>query len=967
MSNEKGKKLITIKNKVAKTSSKVKKKVEEKPKKKKKRGKILNTILILIMLFGIAVMGVTLAFCAYIVISAPAFNTDLLYNKEATILYDKDGNEIDRIGREQRELKTYDELPEVLIDAIIATEDSRFFQHNGFDIVRFTKAGFGQIAGQSGAGGASTLTMQLVKNTFTSTEAHGIEGIIRKFTDIYMAVFKLEKNYTKEEIMEMYVNKPFMGSNTYGVEQACQVYFGKSVTDITLTEAALIAGIFNAPSSYNPFYSIELATQRRNTVLNLMVRHGYITKEQAQDAKDIPVESLLNKKENDTELNKYQSYIDVVVNEVKRVTGNNPYDVPMLIYTTLDPSIQDTLNKLNAGELGYKWVNDRIQIGLAITNVKDGSITAIDGGRNQTTQRAFNRALSKNYQPGSTIKPIIDYGPYIEYNNGSPGTIFYDIPYRFSNGTIITNSDNGYKGAMTMRQALVQSRNIPALQAFQAVDKNKIAEFVNNCGIDYYKYDSKGNVTDENLYESYAIGGGMEVSPLDMAAAYGTFARGGTYIEPYSFTKIIYEETDEVYERKPEKKQAMSPETAYLINDMLVTATENGVGGNISVPGTQVASKTGTSTYDYRALKANNVPDRASMDNWVLTYSPDYVISFRYGYDKLTHDDWTDAIAAAIQRKKISAVLANKIYKKNSRFTRPSGVVSSKYEKESIPTELPSSYTPADLIGTELFKKGSEPSVISNRFEQLSNPSNVSASESGGSVTITWNPASRPEAADTEYLKNYFINAYGKDHYKTFYDRRINYNNSAIGNMGYQIYMTNSEGQESDIGFTDGTVYTYNPPVNGSYNFTVRTAYSLYKANQSSGITVNVNVSGGQDANITPEENNDDVDDTTVPTISINNGILVGDTYNVCLNGSSAGGSAQIGDIIDASSNIGNANIRYLIQGDPTPRDGGHRVSFSGDKPTNITVYAAKNGLESPKRKVNVYTCTKCNSNNTCE
>ena len=309
----------------------------------------------------------------------------------------------------------------------------------------------------------------------------------------------------------------------------------------------------------------------------------------------------------------------------------------------------------------------------------------------------------------------------------------------------------------------------------------------------------------------------------------------------------------------------------------------------------------------------------------------------------------------------------NKIYKKNSRFTRPSGVVSSKYEKESIPTELPSSYTPADLIGTELFKKGSEPSVISNRFEQLSNPSNVSASESGGSVTITWNPASRPEAADTEYLKNYFINAYGKDHYKTFYDRRINYNNSAIGNMGYQIYMTNAEGQESDIGFTDGTVYTYNPPVNGSYNFTVRTAYSLYKANQSSGITVNVNVSGGQDANITPEENNDDVDDTTVPTISINNGILVGDTYNVCLNGSSAGGSAQIGDIIDASSNIGNANIRYLIQGDPTPRDGGHRVSFSGDKPTNITVYAAKNGLESPKRKVNVYTCTKCSSNNTCE
>ncbi len=964
MSKENGKKLIAVKKKVAKTNTKVKKKVENKPKRKKRRGKILNIILILIMLLGIGVMGVTLAFCAYIVISAPAFNTDLLYNKEATILYDKDGKEIDRIGREQRELKTYDELPEVLIDAIIATEDSRFFQHNGFDIVRFTKAGFGQIAGQSGAGGASTLTMQLVKNTFTSTEAHGIQGIIRKFTDIYMAVFKLEKNYTKEEILEMYVNKPFMGSNTYGVEQACQVYFGKSVSDISLTEAALIAGIFNAPSSYNPFYSIELSTQRRNTVLNLMVRHGYITKEQAQDAKDIPVESLLSKKEDST-LNKYQSFIDVVVSDVQKVTGNNPYDVPMLIYTTLDPEIQETLNKLNEGELGYKWVNDRIQIGLAITNVKDGSITAIDGGRNQTTQRAFNRALSKNYQPGSTIKPIIDYGPYIEYNNGSPGTIFYDIPYRFSNGTIITNSDNGYKGAMTMRQALVQSRNIPALQAFQAVDKNKVAEFVNNCGIDYFKYDSKGNVTDETLYESYAIGGGMEVSPLDMAAAYGTFARGGTYIEPYSFTKIIYEETDEVYERKIEKRQAMSPETAYLINDMLVTATENGVGGNINVPGTQVASKTGTSTYDYRALKANNVPDRASMDNWVLTYSPDYVISFRYGYDKLTHDDWTDAIAAAIQRKKISAVLANKIYKKNSKFTRPSGVVSSKYEKESIPTELPSSYTPAELIGNELFKKGSEPSVISNRFEQLGNPSNVSASESGGSVTITWSAASTPEAADTEYLKNYFINAYGKDHYKTFYDRRINYNNSAIGNMGYQIYMTDTAGQESDIGFTDGTVYTYNPPVNGSYSFTVRTAYSLYKANQSSGITVNVNVSGGQDATITPESETED--EITEATISIDNGIEdENGKYNVCLN---KGGSSEfIGDIINANSNIGKNHILYAKDGNNPGNGRSFAIDTSSIGNINVTVYATSESLQSSKKNVIVNICNECNtSTNKCK
>ncbi len=943
----------------------------EKPKKKKKKGKILNAILIFIMLMGILVMGAVLAFCAYIVISAPPFNADLLYSKEATILYDKNGNEIDRIGSEQRELKTYDDLPQVLIDAIVATEDARFFQHNGFDIVRFSKAGLGQIAGQSGAGGASTLTMQIVKNNFTSKEARGIKGIIRKFTDIYMAVFKIEKNYTKEEIIEFYVNDPFLGSNTYGVEQACQKYFGKSVNDISLAEASLLAGIFNAPTTLNPFYSIENAEGRRATVLNLMVRHGYITKEQAEEAKSIKIETLLNNKEQDTGLNKYQSFIDVVVKDVQSVTGNDPYNVPMLIYTTLDPEIQDILNKLNDGELGYKWktgrINDNIQIGLAITNVKDGSITAIDGGRNQTVQRAFNRALSTHYQPGSTIKPIMDYGPYIEYNNGSPGTIFYDIPYTFSNGTKITNSDNGYKGAMTMRQALVQSRNIPALQAFQAVDKDKVAEFVHNCGIDYYKYDSQGNAYDKTLYESYAIGGGMEVSPLQMAAAYGTFARGGQYIEPYSFTKIIYEETDEVYNREIKKTQAMSAETAYLITDMLVTATQNGVGGNLNVSGTQIASKTGTSTYDKNILRANGVPDNASMDNWVVTYSPDYVISFRYGYDKLTPTDWTDAIVAAIERKKISAVLGNKIYPKNSKFTRPSGIVSSKYEKETIPTELPSAYTPSDLIGTELFKKGTEPSVISNRFEQLGNPSSVNASESAGSVTISWGAAATPEVADTKYLQDYFINAYGKSYYKRFYDRRISYNESAIGTLGYEVYLNTPEGDQ-DLGFTEGTVFTHTPLLNGTYTYTVKTAYSIYKANQSPGLTVNVNVMGGSSTPENPDNPPDNPDEPVetppeeedeVPTISINNGTFDGVNYNVCTPINHGG---RIMDLIDYSVEPEYSTVEFTVNCSKevcTKYD--KFVTLDATKVgTHRVRLIATNGSKESEAKINVNVSNKC-------
>lgn len=828
-----------------------------KKKKKSKIGVVINVILSLLMLLGIAIMGLIIAFCAYIVISAPEFDTDKLYNKEATIFYDKNGDEILRAGSEQREIKTYDELPEVLIDAIVATEDSRFFQHNGFDVVRFLKASFQQLGGNEDAGGASTLTMQVVKNTFTKNEdgtisSTGIKGIIRKFTDIYMAVFLVERNYTKEEIIEFYVNSQFLGQNTYGVEQACQKYFGKSVKDLTLSEAALIAGIFNSPSKYNPYYEDgTLATQRRETVLNLMVRHGYITEEQAEDANNISVQSLIEEPKS-SELNKYQTFIDAVANEVKEKTGYDPYETPMLVYTTMDPDIQDVFVALNNGDLGYKWKtysymngNDYIQFGGIVTSVEDGSILAINGGRNQTTARSYNRATEMKRQPGSTAKPIFAYGPYIEYNNGSPGTIFYDTKMTYSNGQSLKNSDGTYMGAITMRTALVKSRNIPAVQAFQAVDKDKISSFVQSLGIDYYQYNDDGTVKDYNLYESYAIGGGLNVSPEDMAGAYGAFARGGYYIEPYSFTKVIFQETDDVYETPTTKTQVMSAETAYMITDMLVTATEQGVGGSIKVSGTEIASKTGTSTYDYSAYNYYNVPDSASADNWVITYSPDYVISFWYGVDKLSSESYTDAIAAAIERKKISALLANKIYKKNSKFTKPSGIVTSTYEKETYPAQLPSEYTPSSLIGKDIFKKGTEPSEVSERFSKLSSPTNGGSSVTGTKITLTWTGISTPSAIDTSYLESYFTENYG-DYAEYYLKKRLSYNSSKIGTLGYQVYLKTDDG-ETLLGYTQNTSYDYTATYNGEYTFIIRSAYSIFKSNKSDGMYITASVTDGID------------------------------------------------------------------------------------------------------------------------
>ena len=266
---------------------------------KKKRKKksthqylLLKVLLCIFIVFFVAIVS----FGIYVVLNAPEFDDSLLYTKQSTIILDRNQLQIARLGSENREVIEYRYLPQVLIDAVVATEDSRFFQHNGFDIARFIKAVSGHLEGNSGAGGASTITMQLSKNAFTSTEAHGIEGIVRKFTDIYLSIFKIERAFTKQEIIEYYVNEPFLGSNSYGVEQASQTYFGKPAKQMNLAEASIIAGLFQAPGAYDPYQDAEAAEARRSTVLSLMVRHGYITEEEKQIAESIKVKDLLQKK-----------------------------------------------------------------------------------------------------------------------------------------------------------------------------------------------------------------------------------------------------------------------------------------------------------------------------------------------------------------------------------------------------------------------------------------------------------------------------------------------------------------------------------------------------------------------------------------------------------------------------------------------------------------------------------------------
>lgn len=825
-------KKVNLKENVNKIKKKINKQ-EEIDKKIKKQHHVILINAILVIIIVSLILG--LSFMLYIIASAPEFDTDKLYSEEASILYLKDGTEFARIGPQNRELVSYDELPQVLVDAIVATEDSRFFQHNGFDIARFMKASLGQIAGRN-AGGASTLTMQVVKNTFTSRNARGLSGIIRKFTDIYMAIFKVEKNYTKEEIIEFYVNDPWLGANNaWGVEQACQTYFGKSVKDISLPEAALIAGIFNAPDTLSPFNSIENATERRDTVLNLMYRHGYISEEQLNDAKSISVASLIVENKGNT-LNKYQSFIDTVANEVKKDTGMDPYNGGMKIYTTLDASVQDALIEMNEGKY-YKWKNDYEQVAVAVTSIEDGSVVAISGRRNQTTERASNLATKVFAHPGSTAKPIFDYGPLIEYENASPGTYFFDEPMTYSNGQPLKNSEGSYNGIMTMRTALSTSRNIPAVQAFQQVDNDKIADFAHSLGIDY------GDI----LYESCAVGGFDAVSVLQMAAAYSAFGRGGYYIEPYTYTKIIFSDSNEEIEKKPKKEKVMSESTAYMITSILMTAAQNGAGGNFSISGTDVAAKTGTSTYDGERLKALGI-NEASRDNWNITYSPDYTISLWYGYEELNKDHYTKSLTAAGVRKKLMAGIAKQIYKKNSRFEVPSSVVKVEVEKETVPLQLPSEYTPEDMRMTEVFKAGTEPTETSIRYQKLDVPTNGKAETDNNTITISWDAITTPQAIDQTALQTYFTEYY-KDYAEKYYNRRLTYNNTSIGYLGYQVYLQTSTSLVP-LGFTDKTSYTYQMDGASEYTFVVKSAYSIFKNNMSDGLTIKAVGNGSSDITI---------------------------------------------------------------------------------------------------------------------
>lgn len=861
MMKKRSSKASNIANNIKAKTNDVKRKVikgtnnTSKRKVSKKKKMILNILIICVIAFA-SLMAV---FFAYIIVKAPKFDPNNLKFTQMSELYDTEGNIITKMGNENRTEISYDDLPEVLIDAIIATEDSKFFQHNGFDLARFMKASMYQLVGKNG-GGASTLTMQIAKNNYTSTESKGFEGITRKFTDIYLSIFKIERKYTKKEILEFYVNDSYLGNGAYGVEQASLNYFGKSVSELNLAEASFIAGLFQSPTYYNPYNYPERAEGRRKTVLYLMQRHGYITEEEKEIAENSPITSYIKKTQTSGTYSEYQGYIDTVVEELENEYDLNPYTTPLKIYTAMNKSKQDFVNKVMNGE-AWKWENENAQAGVVMTDSASGEVLAVGAGRNKNSERSYNYATMTNRQIGSTAKPIFDYGPAVEYLGW--GTVNYidDTPTTYSDGTKISNSDGGYKGRLPLYQALGLSRNVTALKTFQQVSKesgnDKILKFASSLGITP-EVDKNGKI-----HEAHSIGsftgstkkGESRNSPMTMAGAYQAFSNGGYYIKPHTIKKFVYKDTDEVVETKSAKTRIMNDSTAYIINYSLNwSATEGLAKSAAGISGVQTAAKTGTSNFDEATRKRYHLSSKAVNDLWVCGYTPKQTITFWYGYDSITKGHSTTSSWST--RDKFYRNLAENLFDKDgSSFARPSSIEEVSVVRNSIPLKK-ALY--GGVVG--YFRKGTGPDETgTEQAEQLPSVSGVTSSISGNTVHLKWNGISAEDMVNLNFDDSY-------------------------GTLGYDIYVKDgSGGSEVYVGTTTSTSYThttsYSNPV-----YVIYTAYSNYKTNRSKGVEHKVSVTSDFDvkiSNSTIEQGKTFVDNK--PIIVLYNSVDVTDGATITL------------------------------------------------------------------------------------
>ena len=547
-------------------------------------------------------------------------------------IYDVHGNLITTVHSTENRLPVpLKDVPKDLQNAFVATEDSRFYSHHGIDPVGILRAVWVNLVHSGVSEGGSTITQQLARNAFLSQD----RTFKRKISEALLAL-KIEQHYTKDEILEMYMNQIYFGQGAYGVQSAAHVYFGKDASQLTLAQAALIAGLPQSPNYYSPFNDLEASKKRQAVVLGQMVKYGYITQEQADEARQADL-GLVAKQEQTHENNNASYFINYVIAQISEKYGDDAiYKDGLKIYTTLDMDAQNAaVAAMQNLPTMYTDQNGLHQPQGAIVamNPHNGYIVAMVGGRGDD---AFNRASQAERQPGSAMKPFV-YLAAIQ-SGKTPGSIVDDSPVDF-NGWRPQNYERNFEGNITYRYALQHSRNVPAVKIADEVGMSKIIDLAKKMGIT--------TLTDEDNNLSTALGGLTHgVSPLEMAEAYGVLANGGVKVQPTAIIKIVDRNGQVVEENSIQEKRVVEEKDAAIITDMLESVINGGTGGNAAI-GRPAAGKTGT-TDDEK-------------DAWFVGYTPDLVAAVWIGddYGSETLGITGGSTPAVMWRQFMSAALAN--------------------------------------------------------------------------------------------------------------------------------------------------------------------------------------------------------------------------------------------------------------------------------------------------------------------